>query len=105
MILAGKAGATFVSPFIRRVGNDVGGMADLAEITTIFRNYPYFQILQVLVASVPTPRTWWRRPSWSAQDIATVPPAVLRLRRTTLLQKGSVCIATGPRRAGALPSR
>ena len=43
-ILAAKAGATFVSPFIGRL-DDVGehGMQLISDIVTIFRNYDYFK--------------------------------------------------------------
>src|SRR6185369_4167034 len=50
-LLAAKAGATFVSPFIGRL-DDIGehGMGLIADIVTIFRNYEYFKT-EVLVAS------------------------------------------------------
>ncbi len=49
-ILAAKAGATFVSPFIGRL-DDIGenGMGLIADIVTIYRNYDYFKT-EVLVA-------------------------------------------------------
>src|SRR5476651_402274 len=54
-ILAAKAGATFVSPFVGRL-DDVGqqGMQLIYEICTIYRQYSYFKT-QVLVASVRSP--------------------------------------------------
>ena len=54
-ILAAKAGATFVSPFVGRL-DDVGtdGMQLIADIMTIYRQYPTFKT-EVLVASVRGP--------------------------------------------------
>lgn len=54
-ILAAKAGATFVSPFIGRL-DDVGtdGLTLISDIVTIYNNYPEFET-QVLVASVRNP--------------------------------------------------
>jgi transaldolase len=76
-ILAAKAGATFVSPFIGRL-DDVGehGMGLIADIVTIFRNYPYFKT-EVLVASVRNPTHVVDAAKLGAHVI-TVPPAVLR---------------------------
>ncbi len=54
-ILAAKAGATYVSPFVGRlddVGND--GMELIADIMDIYGQYPKFQT-EVLVASVRHP--------------------------------------------------
>ena len=76
-ILAAKAGATFVSPFIGRL-DDVGehGMGLIADIMTIFRNYPYFKT-EVLVASVRGPNHIVEAALVGAQ-VATVPFAVLQ---------------------------
>ena len=76
-ILAAKAGATFVSPFIGRL-DDVGehGMGLIADIVTIFRNYAAFRT-EVLVASVRSPMHVVEAAKIGAH-IATVPPAVLR---------------------------
>ncbi len=54
-ILAAKAGATFVSPFVGRL-DDVGtdGMQLISDIMTIYRQYPTFKT-EVLVASVRGP--------------------------------------------------
>src|SRR3546814_18592175 len=55
-ILAAKAGAAFVSPFVGRL-DDVGqdGMMLIAEIVDIYRQYPAFTT-EVLVASVRHPQ-------------------------------------------------
>ena len=89
-ILAAKAGATFVSPFIGRL-DDVGehGMGLIADIVTIFRNYPYFKT-EVLVASVRNP-THVVDAAKVGAHICTVPPAVLRqLFNHPLTEKGLV---------------
>ncbi|WP_159713227.1 fructose-6-phosphate aldolase [Geminicoccus flavidas] len=54
-ILAAKAGATFVSPFVGRL-DDIGadGMGLIADIVEIYQNYDYFET-EVLVASVRGP--------------------------------------------------
>ena len=53
-MLAAKAGATFVSPFIGRL-DDIGaeGMAIIRDIMTIYRNYGFKT--EVIVASVRNP--------------------------------------------------
>jgi len=76
-ILAAKAGATFVSPFIGRL-DDVGenGMALIADIVAIFRNYAAFKT-EVLVASVRNPTHVVEAGKLGAH-VCTVPPAILR---------------------------
>ncbi len=76
-LLAAKAGATFVSPFVGRL-DDVGehGMGLIADIMTIFRNYSYIQT-EVLVASVRNPTHVIEAAKLGAH-VATLPPAVLR---------------------------
>jgi transaldolase len=76
-ILAAKAGATFVSPFVGRL-DDIGesGMALIADIVQIYRNYPAFKT-EVLVASVRSPMHVIEAARLGAH-VATVPPAVLR---------------------------
>jgi len=54
-ILAAKAGATFVSPFVGRLDDlGVNGMQLIYDIVDIFQNYDSFKT-QVLVASVRSP--------------------------------------------------
>ncbi len=54
-LLAAKAGATFISPFVGRL-DDIGtdGMALIADIVEIYRNYDSFKT-EVLVASIRHP--------------------------------------------------
>jgi transaldolase len=77
-ILAAKAGASFVSPFVGRL-DDVGesGMQLIDDIVTIFQNYDYFKT-QVLVASVRHPMHVVEAAKIGAH-VVTVPPAVLRM--------------------------
>jgi len=76
-ILAAKAGASFVSPFVGRL-DDIGqeGMDLIADICTIYNNYPSFTT-EVLVASVRSP-THVLDAAKIGAHVATVPPAVLR---------------------------
>jgi len=70
-ILAARAGATYVSPFVGRL-NDVGmdGMGLIAEIKTIFDNYGFDT--EIIVASVRSPRQVTDAAMIGA-DIATIP--------------------------------
>ena len=76
-ILAAKAGASFVSPFVGRL-DDIGsdGMALIADIVEIYAGYPDFGT-EVLVASVRHPMHVVDAAKMGA-DVATVPPGVLR---------------------------
>lgn len=76
-ILAAKAGAAFVSPFVGRL-DDIGvdGMALIRDIRRIYDNYDAVAT-QVLAASVRGPLHVVEAAKAGA-EIATVPPAVLR---------------------------
>jgi transaldolase len=76
-ILAAKAGATFVSPFVGRL-DDVGqdGMALIKEICQIYSNYPNFRT-QILVASIRNPIHITTAAKIGA-DVATIPAKVLK---------------------------
>jgi transaldolase len=76
-ILAAKAGASFVSPFVGRL-DDIAqdGMALIKDIVTIYRQYPAFKT-EVLVASVRHPLHVIDAARMGAH-VATLPPAVLR---------------------------
>jgi transaldolase len=75
-LLAAKAGASFVSPFIGRL-DDIGqeGMQIIEEIMEIFVNYDIET--EVIVASIRHPIHVLEAARLGA-DIATVPPAVIR---------------------------
>jgi transaldolase len=74
-VLAAKAGAKYVSPFIGRL-DDIGqdGMALIAEIKQIFSNYNFKT--QILVASVRHPMHVVEAGKIGA-DVVTLPPDVL----------------------------
>lgn len=76
-ILAAKAGAAFISPFIGRL-DDIGstGMDLIANIMEIYDQYPEFST-EVLVASIRGPHHVVDAARLGAH-IATVPPNVLR---------------------------
>lgn len=76
-ILAGKAGATFVSPFVGRL-DDIGqdGIALISDIVQIYRNYPSIRT-EVLVASIRNPIHLLDSARIGAH-VATVPPGVLK---------------------------
>lgn len=87
-ILAAKAGATFISPFIGRL-DDVGteGMALIDQIVNIYKNYPDFKT-QVLAASIRSPLHVVEAARLGA-DVVTLPPRVLRqLYNHPLTDKG-----------------
>jgi transaldolase len=76
-ILAAKAGAAFISPFVGRL-DDVGteGMQLIADIVQIYSNYPAFRT-EVLVASVRHPMHVVEAAKMGA-EVVTMPPTVLR---------------------------
>ncbi len=87
-LLAAKAGATFISPFVGRL-DDIGqdGMLLIADIVQIYRNYPVLKT-EVLVASVRHPIHVIEAAKLGAH-VATLPPAVLRsLYNHPLTDKG-----------------
>ncbi len=77
-ILAAKAGATFISPFVGRL-DDVGqdGLGLIADILEIYANYPSFTT-EVLAASVRHPIHLIECAKLGAH-VATLPPNVLRM--------------------------
>ena len=75
-LLAAKAGATFVSPFIGRIDDlAYDGMDLIAEIRTIYDNYETLTT-QILAASIRTPNHV-RQAALIGADVATVPPDIL----------------------------
>ena len=74
-MLAAKAGATYVSPFIGRL-DDISqdGMGIIEEIRTIFDNYGYMS--EIIVASVRNPIHVLHSALIGA-DIATIPYSVM----------------------------
>jgi transaldolase len=75
-LLAAKAGATFISPFVGR-HDDIGfdGMQIISEIRTIYDNYDF--ATQILVASVRHP-VHVLQSAMIGADVMTAPPSVIR---------------------------
>ncbi len=87
-LLAAKAGATFISPFIGRL-DDCGedGMALIRDIRQIYDNYADLGT-EILAASLRHPRHVTEC-ALAGADVATLPPAVLRqLASHPLTDKG-----------------
>ena len=76
-LLAAKAGAAFISPFVGRL-DDIGsdGVALIGDIRQIYDNYPGLET-EILVASVRSPEHI-RQSALIGADVATLPPDVLR---------------------------
>ncbi len=76
-LLAAKAGATFVSPFIGRL-DDIGlnGMDVIREIRTIYDNYPDLST-DILAASIRTVNHV-KEAAMIGADVATMPPSILK---------------------------
>jgi transaldolase len=87
-LLAAKAGATFISPFVGRL-DDIGsdGMELIDEIRTIYDNYDTLNT-EILAASIRTP-IHVKLAALAGADVATVPPSVLKgLVKHPLTDKG-----------------
>ena len=78
LLLAAKAGATFISPFVGRL-DDVGqeGMQLISDIVEIYRNYPATLRTEVLVASARGVNHVIEAARLGAH-VVTIPPKVLR---------------------------
>ena len=86
-LLAAKAGATFISPFVGRL-DDIGsdGMELIAEIRTIYDNYDFKT--EILAASIRTVNHV-KQAALIGADVATAPPATLKaLVKHPLTDKG-----------------
>ncbi len=87
-LLAAKAGASFISPFVGRL-DDIGvdGMALIADIVEIYDNYDDFTT-EVLVASIRHPEHV-RQAALLGADVATMPAKVIhQLAKHPLTDKG-----------------
>lgn len=86
-LLAAKAGATYISPFIGRLEDiDEDGLGLIADIRQIYDNYSFKT--QILAASVRTPEHVHMAALIGA-DVATMPPATIRaLHAHPLTDKG-----------------
>jgi len=86
-LLAAKAGATYVSPFIGRLDDiNINGMDLIADIRRIFDNYDFET--QILAASIRT-LNHVREAALIGADVATVPTSTLKaLVKHPLTDKG-----------------
>ena len=86
-LLAAKAGATFISPFIGRLDDiNIDGMELIADIRTIYDNYGFET--QILAASIRSPNHM-KEAALIGADVATAPPAVIRkMAEHVLTDKG-----------------
>lgn len=86
-LMAAKAGATFISPFVGRLDDiSMDGMALIEEICTIYANYDFNT--KVLVASVRHPQHIVDSAKMGA-DVATVPASIIKqLLKHPLTDKG-----------------
>ena len=87
-LLAAKAGATFISPFVGRL-DDIAmeGMQLISDIVEVYDNYPALST-EVLVASVRSPMHVLEAAKMGA-DVCTLPPDVLlALFNHSLTDKG-----------------
>ncbi|AMS40210.1 fructose-6-phosphate aldolase [Aminobacter sp. NyZ550] len=86
-LLAAKAGATFISPFIGRLDDmAVDGMELIAEIRHIYDNYGFDT--EILAASIRSTEHV-KRAALIGADVATIPPATLKaLVKHPLTDKG-----------------
>ena len=86
-LLAAKAGATFISPFIGRLDDiHIDGTELIAEIRQIYDNYAFDT--EILAASVRT-ALHVKQVALIGADVATCPPSVIKgLVRHPLTEKG-----------------
>jgi transaldolase len=98
-LLAAKAGAKFISPFVGRL-DDIGsdGMTLIEEIVTIYANYD--MLTEVLVASVRGVQHVVDAAMMGA-DVATVPPQVISaMFKHPLTDKGLAAFLTDWEKTG-----
>ena len=98
-LLAAKAGATFISPFIGRL-DDAGhdGMDVVREIRLIYDNYGF--TTEILAASIRH-ATHVRDAAMAGADVATMPPAIFRaLVYHPLTDKGLAAFLEDWKRSG-----
>ncbi len=86
-LLAAKAGATFISPFIGRLDDiNIDGMELIGDIRTIYDNYDFKT--QILAASIRT-ANHMKDAALIGADVATAPPAVIKaMANHVLTDKG-----------------
>ena len=82
-LLAAKAGATFISPFVGRLDDiNIDGMELISDIRTIYDNYGFDT--QILVASIRT-ANHMKDAALIGADVVTAPPAVIKAMANHIL--------------------
>ena len=86
-LLAAKAGATFISPFIGRLDDiNLDGMDLIRDIRQIYDNYGF--ATQILAASIRS-ANHMKDAALAGADVATAPPAVIKaMAAHPLTEKG-----------------
>ena len=75
-LLAAKAGATYISPFVGRLDDiDIEGMDLIRDIRQIYDNYAF--TTEILAASIRTPNHVTQA-ALAGADVATIPPAIIK---------------------------
>lgn len=98
-LLAAKAGATFISPFIGRLDDiHIDGMELIEEIRVIYDNYGF--ATEILAASIRSPNHV-KLSALAGADVMTAPPAVIRsLVNHPLTDKGLEAFLADAKKAG-----
>ena len=98
-LLAAKAGATFISPFIGRLDDiNIDGMELIADIRTIYDNYLFDT--EILAASIRT-ANHVKESALAGADVATMPPNVIKtLANHPLTDKGLETFLADAKKAG-----
>lgn len=98
-LLAAKAGATFISPFIGRLDDlNLDGMDLIADIREIYDNYGFDT--QILAASIRSANHMSEAAKIGA-DVATAPPAVIhKMAEHVLTDKGLAAFLKDAEKAG-----
>ncbi|ETX30915.1 fructose-6-phosphate aldolase [Roseivivax isoporae] len=98
-LLAAKAGATFISPFVGRLDDlNIDGLELISDIRQIYDNYGYET--QILAASIRTANHMSECAKIGA-DVATAPPAVIKaMANHVLTDKGLDAFVKDAQQAG-----
>ncbi|MEM9375754.1 MAG: fructose-6-phosphate aldolase [Pseudomonadota bacterium] len=98
-LLAAKAGAAYISPFIGRLDDiNIDGMELIEEIRTIYDNYAFET--EILAASIRN-ANHVKFSALAGADVATVPPSVLKdLAKHPLTDKGLAAFLADAEKGG-----
>ena len=98
-LLAAKAGATFISPFIGRLDDiNLDGMELISDIRQIYDNYLFDT--EILAASIRT-ANHVKDSALAGADVATMPPNVIKTLAThPLTDKGLAAFLADAEKAG-----